>query len=124
MEGGVLEALIEILVMVTFDTHHYLWEDKVKKQAKGGPIGCRVIGSVAKITMPISTAEFHLCSDIARTDVKILWSYVDDIFTAAINLKLSEIYSENSKKIEHSDVSENYHKIRVRVRTRSPWILY
>ena len=47
----VMGMVTEILVKTTFSHHYYKWDDSIRRQAKGGSIGVRGTGSVAKATM-------------------------------------------------------------------------
>ena len=47
----VIAKLIEILVITTFETHVYAWGGRIYRQTRGGPIGVRASGTVAKVAM-------------------------------------------------------------------------
>ena len=47
----ILARVVQTLIETTFNTHVYKWAGKVYKQRKGGPIGLRASGSLAKAAM-------------------------------------------------------------------------
>ena len=47
----ILGKLVENAVKMTFNSHFYKWEGKIYQQMKGGPIGLKASGSVAKIAI-------------------------------------------------------------------------
>ena len=55
----VIAKMIQIMVQTTFKSHFYQWGGAIYKQEKGGPIGLRASGTVAKCAMEDSINKFE-----------------------------------------------------------------
>ena len=96
----IVEAMVETMVMVTFDTHYYQWEGKIRKQSKGGPIGLCATGSVAKAVMAVFMVELERKLKDAGVEVILLKSYVDDVLVVAKNVELGSKFNKDTGKVE------------------------
>ena len=74
-----LAEAIYIGIKFTMSNHIYCFDDKIKKQAKGGPIGLELTGEVAMIFMTWWDKQFKM--KLRDNDVKVYayQRYVDDI---------------------------------------------
>ena len=88
MKNKVIAKLIEILVTVTFETHVYKWAGKLYKQKKGGPIGLRASGTVAKIAMEEWIRGLGMRLEELGFTVHLLRKYVDDVKVIDRNCQL------------------------------------
>ena len=75
----ILGKLVENAVKMTFNSHFYKWGGKIYQQMKGGPIGLKASGSVAKIAMEIWLREYRKRLEKAGFKVWLLQKYVDDV---------------------------------------------
>ena len=74
--------------MATFSNHFYKWKNAVRRQRKGGAIGLRATGSLARITMDFWIECFKEKLSKAGIEVWHLKKYVDDVLVLATNLEL------------------------------------
>ena len=75
----ILAKVVEIMTLTTFTTHFYTWKGKIYKQAKGGAIGVRATGSIAKVAMEAWIKRLESLLTAARIQVHLLCKYVDDV---------------------------------------------
>ena len=50
-ERRLVGKLVQIVVRATFETHFYRWGPRIYRQVKGGAIGLKATGVVAKVAM-------------------------------------------------------------------------
>ena len=74
-----MSKVIEILVKSTFNTHVYKWAGKIYKQSRGGPIGLRASGTLAKAAMEDWIEKFQDKLEKIGIKVHMVRKYVDDI---------------------------------------------
>ena len=70
---------MEIMILTTFRSHFYKWGDKIHQQRKGGPIGLRASGVVAKVVMELWIREMKQRMENAGFEVFLIKKYVDDV---------------------------------------------
>ena len=61
--------MVQTLIETTFNTHVYRWAGKVYKQRKGGPIGLRASGSLAKAAMEDWISRFE--NKLGKLGIKV-----------------------------------------------------
>ena len=76
------------MAKMTFSTHHYKWNGRIYKQVKGGPIGLRATGSVAKTTMDDWIEKYKSILSGHGINVHLIKKYVDDVLVLVDNLRL------------------------------------
>ena len=74
-----LGKLVEVAVRTTFETHFYQWGGRLYRQKKGGAIGLRATGTVAKVAMEDWLRRLHDLLLTQGANVLLLTKYVDDI---------------------------------------------
>ena len=75
----ILGKVVEVAVKTTFHTHFYQWGGKIYRQKKGGAIGLRATGTVAKVAMEVWIRTFKAILIAAGVKVYLLSKYVDDV---------------------------------------------
>ena len=70
---------MEVAVRTTFRNHLYQFEGKFRIQAKGGPIGLRLTGVVARIVMDHWAAKFREMAKANSITIYMFKKYVDDV---------------------------------------------
>ena len=95
-----LQEVIRVLVKMTFDTHIYKWANKIYKQLKGGGIGLRATGSIARCVMAIFLDTLHAMMTGANMEVRLLRNYDDDIPGITKKLELGSRYKEGNNHHE------------------------
>ena len=70
----VMEEVLEVMLTATFRGHIYKWGNKLYQQVKGGAIGLRLTGSVAKLTMDSWMEKFR-----GILDANGLMTYTEEI---------------------------------------------
>ena len=93
----IMKEIIEFVTRLTFGEHYYRWNQKLLKQAKGGPIGLRATGSCAKLVMDIWMEKFAEILHQNNIKVFLLTKYVDDVLIVAENVQLGHYW--NGKQI-------------------------
>ena len=78
--------VVEVAIKTTFGNHIYLFHNKLFKQLKGGPIGLRLTGVVARIVMDQWARRFREVLENNQVTVHLFRKYVDDV-----NLAISRI---------------------------------
>ena len=78
-ERRILGKLVEVAVRTTFETHFYQWGGKVFRQRRGGAIGLKATGSVAKVAMEDWIGRLHSLLLEQGAKVYLLTKYVDDV---------------------------------------------
>ena len=112
----------EILVKTTFQYHCYKWDDSVRKQSKGGSIGVRGTGSVAKATMDWWIGEYRRILTGANVEVLLLKKYVDDVCIISKNLDWGARWDNRTKQVTYhstdiiADLDEKRYKEEVTMR--------
>ena len=96
--------------MPTFDTHYYKWEGKIRKQEKGGPIGLRAEGSLAKAVMAIFMAQLRKKLEELGMKVILLKSYVDDVLVVTRNVHLGTKYDRETKTLRSTEEDRERHE--------------
>merc|ERR1711954_602885 len=91
----ILSKVVEIMIRVTFSTHFYKWENKIYKQCKGGPIGLRASGVIAKIIMEIWIRLMREKIERAGLKVHLIKKYVDDVLIVCSKVKPGMRLNEN-----------------------------
>ena len=91
----IIEA-IHVCLMFILTHQYYTFDNKVRKQERGGPIGLDITGTVAQIFMIWWEGEFM--SRLASLDIilQMLKRYVDDINLASNALPPGTYYSNGS----------------------------
>ena len=77
--------VIEILVSTKFANHFYTYKNELFKQLKGGAIGLRLTGIVARIVMDRWSRMFLERLGQAEIEVHLLKKYVNDVNLLPIN---------------------------------------
>ena len=67
-----MAKVLEVMITTCFRTHIYRWNNEVRRQAKGGAIGLRATGSVARATMDWWIREFRKRLEAAGIKVWLL----------------------------------------------------
>ena len=50
-KSRLIAKVVEIIAKTTFNTHLYKWAGQIYQQSRGGPIGLRASGTMAKAAM-------------------------------------------------------------------------
>ena len=79
---------MEIIVRTTFNTHVYRWGGKLYRQKRGGPIGLRASGTVAKVTMEVWLKQLEQNLVEAGCEVFLMRKYVDDVIIIMRNMQI------------------------------------
>ena len=85
-----LAAVVEQMVIATFSTHLYKWAGQIHLQRKGGPIGLRATGSMAKASMEDWIRRFQDKLEGMGLKIHLLVKYVGDVLCIVDNCKLGE----------------------------------
>ena len=75
----VLGKVIEVAVRTTFKNHIYMYRNYLYQQLKGGAIGLRLTGIVARIVMDRWSKIFRTTLDHNAINIYLQEKYVDDI---------------------------------------------
>ena len=75
----ILGKVLEIAVKTTFSNHIYLFHNRLFRQGKGGPIGLRLTGVVARLVMDSWARLFLSTLDLNNIKVHLFKKYVDDV---------------------------------------------
>ena len=79
-EGKVLVAkAIMIGIETSFGEHIYEFNGDLYKQLKGGAIGVRLTGEVARVIMGRWATDMDACLRASKVEVYLLCKYMDDI---------------------------------------------
>ena len=71
--------VLEILIRETFKNHIYTYRNSLYKQRRGGAIGLRLTGVVARIVMDSWGRKFLRTLSRAEIEVLLMKKYVDDV---------------------------------------------
>ena len=91
-QDKVMMAVIEALISAAFNCHIYRWEGRVRRQVKGGAIGLRCTGSLAKICMDSWCERFEEILREIGVEIFLITKYVDDIFIICRTLELNTFW--------------------------------
>ena len=83
----IMSEVLESATMATFNNHFYKWNNSILRQKKGGAIGLRATGSLARITMDQWLQEFRKLAERAGIEFWPLKKYVDDVLVMCTNLE-------------------------------------
>ena len=75
----IMAKVLECMIGATFRNHYYKWNNQLRRQAKGGAIGLRATGSLAKTTMDKWIPDSKGKIERARIWVWLLEKYVHDV---------------------------------------------
>ena len=95
------------MVKTTFRTHHYKWRGEVRRQTKGGAIGLRATGSLARNTMDTWIQEFRDLLESQGVEIILLEKYVDDVVIVCKNIGLGRRFSEGSLELSEEWKTED-----------------
>ena len=74
-----LGKVIEEAVKVTFCNHVYTYRNRIYRQKKGGAIGLRLTGVIARIVMDTWASRFRKALKEGKVKEFLLEKYVDDV---------------------------------------------
>ena len=75
----ILGRMMEIMILTTFRSHFYKWGNKIHQQRKGGQVGLRASGVVAKVVMELWIREMKQRMENEGFEVFLKKKYVDDV---------------------------------------------
>ena len=112
---------LETAVLAVMNGHLYSYDNKVRKQRKGGPIGLRLTGVLAKLAMLIWAREFikvlaTVSATMAAVMIYMLKVYVDDVNVVTEELPPGTRFIEGQLTIIEEEV-ENDNTISGDIRT-------
>ena len=84
----------ELATVSTFSHHYYKWETRIFRQVKGGGIGLRGTGCLARHTMDHFVEKFIGNLQSQGIDLLLLSKYVDDILIISDNLGIGHIWRD------------------------------
>ena len=102
-----MAKVVECMVNVCFESHIYRWNDTVKRQKKGGAIGLRATGSLAKVTMDHWIEVFRRKLTDLDMRVWLLKKYMDDVLVVTTNLALGSRYRNGRIERTERDTQED-----------------
>ena len=109
-----LGKVVEISVETTFNTHFYKWSGKVYRQTKGGAIGLKATGSVAKVAMEDWIRKLHGKLVDKGVQVHLLTKYVDDVLIVVDTMDLGSRWTSEGICSTEETVKEDTNNCRSR----------
>ena len=67
------------MVQMVFETHFYRWDGRIFHQARGGPIGLRLSGVIAKVAMECWLAKMSSRMEKFGMRKLLLYKYMDKV---------------------------------------------
>ena len=110
---------MEIMITVCMKNHVYRFENKLRVQSEGGPIGLCLTGEVADCFMLKWDKKFIQATKDLGISLTFYSRFKDDIFVSAKNLKKGtkfddgKLVIDDHKKLEDED--KNYEKISMEI---------
>ena len=75
----IIAKVLEVAIKTTFKNHIYSFKNELFKQEKGGAIGLRLTGVVARILMDRWAEKFIEILQSNGVEIHVLKKYVDDV---------------------------------------------
>ena len=75
----IIARVVQCVVEATFNTHVYKWAGQIFQQSRGGPIGLRASGTLAKAAMEEWIRKYQAKLESLGVKVHLLRKYVDDV---------------------------------------------
>ena len=102
-----LSLALETAVLAVINNHMYQYNNTVRKQREGGPIGLRISGALARIVMiewarrfkSIVTQANNDLPEMANHNIHLLKIYVDDTNIVCDTLPPGVVYNNTLKKM-------------------------
>ena len=91
--------VLEIAICSMFSNHVYRYGGRIYKQTKGGPIGLRLTGVVARVVMDRWARKFTNHLRQAQIVLQLLVKYVDDVNLALRAIQPNLMWSEDWKLV-------------------------
>ena len=90
------------MIGACFNNHLYKWNSKILLQKKGGAIGLRATGALAKVTMDHWIKQYREILERHGIKVWLLKKYVDDVMVITNNIPIGSRW--NGKEITCTEV--------------------
>ena len=114
IQAGVIQQMVKII----FKTHFYEWEGRIYRQIRGGPIGLRATGFIARVLMDHWAQELRRMEEqckllatinpvmFGNVTIHLLHNYVYDCFLAMNRLRIGIRWDHQNKAMIWTPESE------------------
>ena len=107
MRRIMLREALRVVLTVIMKNHVFTFDNEIRKQTKGGPIGLKLTGVLAQVFMMWWDKEFAARLDEMAIILKMNKRYVDDINMAIQATPLGMRYKDGKKHVDERSVAED-----------------